>query len=211
MKIVKAAIDYTEGRMSFDALLKLVASTPFESRTPTTNPWVPDDDPDGTLSEVSDAAIIAGLTPAETRQLMAAVKRPGGSSSDFSADVEVVKSHAPKHRVFGWANTSLSEDGTLLVDRQGHMIPLDDLEEGAYKFTAKRYGSGDMHTSDGFGTLIESAVVTQDKVDAGVFPRQHLGKWWVGFQLPPEEWEKVNSGKRRAFSIQGKGKLTPVE
>lgn len=211
MRIVKAAIEYAEGRSSFEELLQFVVGLKRVERSPTDSPWVVDDDPDGTLSEVIDATLIAGLTPAERRQLIAAVTGASVQGGEFSPDIEIVKRDSPKYRVFGWANTVLSADGTMLEDRQGHMIPIDDLEEGAYRFTLKRYGSGDMHVSEEFGDLIESAVVTQDKVDAGVFPREHLGKWWIGFQLPPDEWEKVQSGKRRMFSIQGRGKLTPVE
>jgi Holliday junction DNA helicase RuvB len=128
----------------------------------------------------------------------------------FETSVSIAKSDNRKNLVFGWANVTLNEDGTELFDHQGHAIGLDTLEDAAYNFAVKYRKTGDMHKGDGYGDLVESVVVTKDKVDAGVFPEEHLGKWWIGFKVPDEDWDRVQSGERSMFSIQGRAQLEAV-
>jgi holliday junction DNA helicase RuvB len=135
-------------------------------------------------------------------------------STEFnkSGDVpyRIVKSDSSRNLVFGWANVSFTKNGQVL-DRQGHMIDPEDLESGAYNFVVKYRTSGDEHAGEAFGELVESLVVTKDKVEKGGFPPEMLGHWWVGFRLPPEQWEKVVKGERSMFSIQGNAQLIPVD
>lgn len=128
----------------------------------------------------------------------------------FTAPVEIAKSDARKNMVFGWANVAFNEGGQV-SDKQGHMIDVDELEDAAYKFAVKYRKSGDMHGGEGFGELVESMIVTEDKIEKGGFPPEMLGKWWVGFKVPEEDWNRVESGERAMFSIQGRARLEPVE
>ena len=124
--------------------------------------------------------------------------------------LQIAKMDSRRNLVFGWANVALTPEGQV-VDRQGDLIDVEDLEEAAYKFVVKYRLTGDMHQSEGFGELVESLVVTPDKVNKAGFPPEMLGRWWVGFKVPPEHWDKVVTGKRRMFSIQGRAKRIPVD
>lgn len=132
--------------------------------------------------------------------------------AQISADVRIAKSDDYKNLVFGWASVAFTKDGTQVVDKQGHMIDVDDLENAAYNFVIKSYGTGDMHRSEGFGELVESMVFTPEKMELLNLPPDSLpSAWWVGFRVPPEHHEAVRSGKRRMFSIEGNAKLRPVD
>lgn len=131
--------------------------------------------------------------------------------SGFAPTINVVDAENPQNLVFGWANVAYTADGTQLLDNQGHMIDIEDLEHMAYNFTVKYRQSGDMHKSDAFGELVESMVFTPEKLEALGIPDASLPTaWWVGFRLPPEHAEAVRSGKRTMFSIEGTARLEPV-
>lgn len=132
------------------------------------------------------------------------------SGQTFNADVEIAKTDEHQNLVFGWASVAFSKDGTQILDKQGHAIDVEDLEEAAYNFTISKYGSGDMHSSDGFGELVESMVFTDEKIELlGLDPGSIQKGWWVGFRVPPEYHEQVRTGKRTMFSIEGTAKLEP--
>lgn len=134
-----------------------------------------------------------------------------GRVAKIAADVNIVKSDPFKNLVFGWASVAFSADGTQVIDRQGDMIDIEDLEDAAYNFVVKSYGTGDMHLSQPFGELVESMVITPDKLQAMGLPENSLPQgWWVGFRVPPEYHEQVRNGKRRMFSIEGTAKRQPV-
>lgn len=137
---------------------------------------------------------------------------PFPSLDDSAPDgsVQIVKSDSRRNLVFGWANVAMTPDGQV-EDHQGHLIDLEDLENAAYNFVVKYRVTGDMHKGEGFGDLVESLVVTEDKIEKGGFPRNMLGHWWVGFRVPPEHWDAVESGDRMMFSIQGKARLEPAD
>lgn len=128
---------------------------------------------------------------------------------DFTAPVEIAKSDEHRNLVFGWASVAL-KDGQYLEDHQGDLIDVNDLEEAAYDFNVTSRLTGDMHKSEPFGELVESMVITQDKIDSAGFPQDMLGRWWVGFRVPPEYHKEVREGKRRMFSIEGTAKRVPT-
>ena len=129
---------------------------------------------------------------------------------EVTGPIEVAKMDHRRNLVFGWANVALTPEGQV-VDGQGDLIDVEELENAAYQFVVKYRVTGDMHRSEGFGELVESLVVTQDKVDEAGFPPEMLGRWWVGFRVPPQHWDNVVSGKRRMFSIQGRAKRIPLD
>jgi Holliday junction DNA helicase RuvB len=136
-------------------------------------------------------------------------KRLGGVLASFSAPIEIAKSDKRQNLVFGWANVTFDK-GNQVVDHQGHMIDVEELESAAYNFAVKYRKTGDDHKGEGFGELVESLIVTEDKIAKGGFPEDMLGKWWIGFRVPPEDWDKVERGERSMFSIQGRAQLEAV-
>lgn len=129
----------------------------------------------------------------------------------FTADVEVAKSDDYKNLVFGWASVAFTPDGNQLIDKQGHAIDIEDLEDAAYNFTVNSYATGDMHKSESFGELVESMVLTAEKAELMGIPAGSTPQgWWVGFRVPPEYHQRVREGERTMFSIEGTAKLEPL-
>lgn len=124
----------------------------------------------------------------------------------FNSTIQIAKVNPHKNLVFGWANVAFTK-GNQVEDMQGHSIDVEDLEDTAYKFVVKYRISGEMHSGDSFGELVESLVVTEDKIAKAGFPKEMLGHWWVGFRLPPDKFQKVLDGKLLMFSIQGRARL----
>ena len=128
--------------------------------------------------------------------------------------ISLVEEGPTKTKVFGWASVAFTEDGSQVLDLQGHMIDVDELEKAAYKFVAKAgvRPSGEMHKSDPSGNLIESVVMTPEKRDAmGISSDSIPVGWWVGFEMPSEVIAKVLDGTYGMFSIEGRGILEPVD
>ncbi len=92
--------------------------------------------------------------------------------------------------------------GAQVIDHSEEFIDTPDLEEAAYDFVLTSREANDMHEGPVIGQLIESVVVTKDKLEAwGVTSPVNEG-WWVGFQLDKDSFEKVKAN-RKAFSIEG--------
>jgi hypothetical protein len=160
---------------------------------------------DTSVSDEEIAAAFAALPPSSTPSPDGVAKR----QHEFRLD-RIVKSVPTK--VFGWASVSFTADGRQVTDLQGHEIDPDELEEAAYAYVGKEVRpSGEMHKSGPKGRLIESMVLTPEKAKAmNLGPGAPIG-WWVGFEMPPEVITKVLSGEYAMFSIEGRGKLIPVE
>ena len=88
--------------------------------------------------------------------------------------------------VLGWANVSVTADGTPIEDYQHDMIEPEELERAAYEYVLKFRDTGEGHNPKlrKKGKLVESVVFTKEKLEAmgipeGVVP---LG-WWIGFKI----------------------------
>ena len=112
---------------------------------------------------------------------------------------------ADEHLIFGWASVAADADGIPVVDSQGDVIPIDELEQAAYRFVEFSGTGGEMHSKLGVAKLVESAVFTPEKIAAlGLSTEIPLG-WWVGFRVTDEEvWQKIKSGVYSMFSIGGR-------
>lgn len=145
-----------------------------------------------------------------------------------AADVEwratISKVDTDKRLVFGWCSIS-KLDGKEVYDLQGDYVPIETTEDAAYRYMLHSRKGGDMHrrvTKHAFGVrdeplhtadLVESIVVTQEKLDAWGLTQEQLPLgWWVGFKINDDaQWADVKAGKRPAFSIHGSGVRVPVE
>lgn len=136
------------------------------------------------------------------------------STVQLGGAVAIVKTDVPQRNVFGWASVVAKADGSPVVDLQDDVIEPEELEKAAYDFILKWRDSGDMH--DGgptTGRVIESMVFTLEKqqalgIPAGTMP---VG-WWLGVHVDdPATFEKVRSGERAAFSIEGQAVREPIE
>ena len=125
------------------------------------------------------------------------------------AEFEIIKIDTTKNLVFGWANVSIRKDGNQITDWQDHKIDINDLENAAYAFNLEYRESGEMHKGNAKGTLVESFVVTPEKLEKLGLAEDALPQaWWVGFYFEDDDViQKVKDGKYKMFSIQGKAIL----
>jgi cation transport regulator ChaB len=124
----------------------------------------------------------------------------------------IAKLDAAEHLVFGWASVAIRKDGEALEDLQGDLIDPEDLEQAAYQFVLHFGETGVAHQGETVGHLVESLVVTKQKLaamglDADALPQG----WWVGFYVPDEDvWRRIEDGTYRMFSVQGTAQREPV-
>jgi hypothetical protein len=118
--------------------------------------------------------------------------------------VTISKNDPEKQYVFGWANVS-KIDGELVVDSHNDTIDLAELENAAYQFALNfnSEAAGEMHKGEAKGRLIESFMVTPEKLEKMGLPNNALPSgWWIGIHITDTElFEKVKSGEYQAFSI----------
>lgn len=117
----------------------------------------------------------------------------------------IAKMDDAQRLVFGWASVSKDANGALLEDLQGDMIEPDTLEKAVYDFVLFGGGANEMHQGRMKGQLIESLMVTDEKLQAMRLKRDGapMAAWWVGFKLEPDAYAKVKSGQYKMFSIKG--------
>lgn len=120
-----------------------------------------------------------------------------------------IKKYQPDQQlIFGWASV-VEKDGKAIIDKQGDVIPVEELEHAAYEFTLNSRDGGDMHARRGVAKLVESMVFTAEKQKALGVDLGQVG-WWVGFKVhDPELWAAHKRGERPEFSIGGAA--LPVE
>lgn len=124
----------------------------------------------------------------------------------------IVKLDSERQHIFGWASVAVAKDGTPLEDFQGDLIDTAELEQAAYQFVLDARESGVMHQGEAVGQMIESFMVTPEKLEAlGLAPDALPQGWWVGFHLPDQAaFAKVKAGDYAAFSIEGTAIREPL-
>lgn len=125
---------------------------------------------------------------------------------------QILKADPMRQLVFGWASIALQKDGTQIVDLQGDVIDPADLEDAAYEFVLKFRDMNERHQEMVTGQLVESFVVTPDKLEKmGLAPDALPTGWWAGFHVAdPAVFARVMSGEYSMFSIEGTAERVPV-
>lgn len=127
--------------------------------------------------------------------------------------MEIAKADEPARNIFGWASV-IVKDGAEVEDHQGDRIRPAELEKAAYDYVLDWRESGDMHDKGPVrGRVIESMVFTDEKLEAlGIEKGSVDTGWWLGVHFDDVElFDKVRSGERPAFSIEGQAIRVPVE
>ena len=128
-------------------------------------------------------------------------------------EIPITKADDTRQMVFGWASVAVAKDGTPVIDLQGDVIAIEDLEEAMYGYVRE---SGELtfdHAGETRGQLVEALVFTPDKLEkmgipAGTVP---LGAW-VGYHLPEAaDYAKAKDGGLLMFSIEGRGVREEVD
>lgn len=126
---------------------------------------------------------------------------------------KIMKSDDEKMLAFGWASVSMRMGGEVIEDWQGDIIEPAELEAAAYEYVRLYGEGGEMHERGGVAVLIESAVFTEEKMEAMGIPAGTLPVgWWIGFKvLDKEVWEKVKDGTYPMFSIEGEAERVEAD
>lgn len=154
--------------------------------------------------------------PAQTFNQFFPSQRPRAepASGDLTCTFHLAKADEEQRLVFGWASIADRADGQPVVDWQEDIVGIDELEHAAYEFVQFYREGSDMHLRGGhdIATLIESMVLTPDKIRALHIPEGALPSgWWVGFRVTDDDvWAKVKDGTYRMFSIEGTARRQQV-
>lgn len=114
--------------------------------------------------------------------------------------------------VFGLASVAVTADGETVTDLQGDQITEDELSSAFYQYVLESREGDAMHDQQPASTLVESFVVTPQKLDLLLKALGHTGAppdfkgvaAWVGYKVHREDvWKRVKSGELGAFSIEG--------
>ena len=120
----------------------------------------------------------------------------------WEVPLEVRKVDPDQQMIFGWASV-VTKDGKPIVDKQGDIIPVDELERAFYHYVLFSRNQGHMHTKTGVGRLIECMVFTAEKQKALGIDLGMEGAW-VGFLVDdPEVWAAHKRGELPELSIGG--------
>ena len=134
-----------------------------------------------------------------------------GDEYELRMPVKIVKAY-PEHQIIvGWASV-VKKNGEYVVDKQGDVIPVHELENAVLDYAIKRGAHGLMHEEYSGGRLVlglptspdfmKAAGLTQDEDIVGF-----LGVW----HIPDREiWEKHKRGELPELSISGRAKSIEV-
>ena len=110
------------------------------------------------------------------------------------------------------ASVAVTADGQTVTDLQGDQISAEDLQTAFYDYVLESREGDAMHDQKQASMLVESFVVTPEKLDMLLKALGHEGApldfkgvaAWVGYKVTDEAvWKRVKSGELRAFSIEG--------
>lgn len=119
-----------------------------------------------------------------------------------------------KRLVYGWASV-VTEGGMPVIDKQGDMLDIDDLQKATHAFMATGRAAGQNHERDeegivSYGKIVEAVVFTEDLQSAlGI----HLGKTGLFIAVKVDDddvWKSVKDGSLKAFSIGGRGQRKEI-
>lgn len=123
----------------------------------------------------------------------------------LAADRAILKVDEEQRMVFGWASVAMLDANEPVVDLQGDTIAGPTLEKAAYEYVRRYRTVNDMHRGGAVGDLVESFVLTPEKLKAMGLQRAGAPEvgMWVGYKLDETEWAAFKRGERPMFSIEG--------
>jgi len=131
----------------------------------------------------------------------------------MSEEQPIVKIDEDRRLVFGWASVAVNKAGDTVIDSQGDILDCDELEGAAYDFNLTFRATGERHAGMSKGRLVESFMVTPEKLEVMGLAKDALPLgWWVGFKIDDDgAWDEIKKGTYTMFSIQGTAAREEVE
>ncbi len=130
-------------------------------------------------------------------------------------EFKLTKVDKENRMVFGFFSVNkIGEE--LLEDRQQDLIETEELEKAAYDFVLNARIAGEGHIRKGVGNLVESFMITYDKMESILKTVEDMGVagatfdlkmegWWGGFQVTDADvLEKIEKGDYPMFSVGGR-------
>lgn len=114
----------------------------------------------------------------------------------------ISKVNEEQRLVAGWASV-VEENGKAVVDWQGDVISVEEIQKAAHGFMVDSRASLEMHKGSPVAMVVESLVFTNDIQKSLGVDLQKQGWFIVVKVLSDEVWAKVKSGELKAFSIGG--------
>jgi hypothetical protein len=164
-----------------------------------------------------------GIESAAGHILHGDTKKPKVAKGDEPGDITwsgtFCKFDDDKRLAFGWASV-VELNGQPVIDRQGDVIAIDEIEKASYDYMLNSRVGGRMHerTFDDrpvhISDVVESVVFTPEKCTAMGISKELSGRWWLGMKVrEDDDWQRVKKGEWTGFSIHGRGlrKSTTVE
>jgi len=149
----------------------------------------------------------------DKKAFCAEMERGNLAKRDWSVGLEIRKINQEQHLATGWAAVVSDELGIPVVDSDGHVIPVIELEKAVHEAFANSGGAGkggDMHETQGVCDVVESFVVTKRKREALGLGEGPEG-WIVTLRInDPDVWDRVKSGELAELSLRGEGQAMGI-
>lgn len=129
-------------------------------------------------------------------------------ADSFELVMKVSSVDDDQHIIGGWASIS-TVNGVEVVDKQGDIIPVEELEKAFHEYVLTSREHGDMHDSTGSGDLIACLTFTREKAAMGIVAKNANGEvlegTWVEYLISDMAvWKRIKAGELPEFSIGGK-------
>jgi hypothetical protein len=127
-----------------------------------------------------------------------------GSEKNWSLPLKIKKTLPERQMIFGWASV-VAKDGQYIIDKQGDIIPISELENAVFNYMLDSREHGVMHSERGTGKLVMSMLTTPDIMEAfGLTQKDNQIGWIAGYKIEdPALWEAHKRGILPEFSIGG--------
>jgi len=133
-----------------------------------------------------------------------------GAPGEPAAPLLLFKADDEQRLVYGWASV-LTEKGIPVIDRQGHVIEVEEMQAAIHDFMTNSRRSDGMHVIKGVGQVVESVLFTKQLQDLLGINLNREG-WFICVKVDNDEaWDHVKKGTLRAFSIGGSALLEPMD
>ncbi len=146
-----------------------------------------------------DAVIAAHYTSGGSNTYRRHEMTSDGDAITFDAGTEVTVEYVAKALV--------DEMPSPKTDLQNERVPLHELETAVYEFNLLSGLADVEHDEQVVGALVESLVITDEKLEAlGVPEDARAGiprGWWLGFRVDDDTMDRVENGSLAMFSIGG--------
>lgn len=130
--------------------------------------------------------------------------------AEFEIFADIQKADDELRVVYGWASI-VQKDGKPVIDAQGDIVPVIELQKAAHNFVSDARSGGVMHIKDAdgkivkVGEIVESVIFTQDLQKALGVDLGQVG-WFIGYRVEHDGiWDGIKKGDYPAFSIGGGG------